>query len=85
MTETSDESQTVAFDTLKYAKRMKEAGFNDVQAEALADATLQMAVHNLATKGYIDAALARAVHLLTVRMIAVAIVAVGALWIIIRS
>ena len=73
------------FDTLSFVRRLKDAGFNDPQAEALAEVTVQLAAHNLATKQYLDAALERAVHLLTVRMIAVAILAVGALWIIIRT
>jgi hypothetical protein len=29
---------TVAFDTLKFSKRLKEAGFTESQAEALAEA-----------------------------------------------
>jgi hypothetical protein len=84
MTETSEERPRVPFDTLSFVRRLKDAGFNDRQAEALAEVTVQMTAHNLATKDYVDAALEKAVHLLTVRMVALAIVAVGALWMIIR-
>lgn len=40
----------VAFDTLKYAKRLKEAGFTEQQAEALASAQVDLIEANLATK-----------------------------------
>ncbi len=32
---------TITFDTLKFTKRLKEAGFTEAQAEAVADALLQ--------------------------------------------
>lgn len=38
------------FDTLKFAKRLKEAGFTEQQAEALADAEAEFIEQNLATK-----------------------------------
>jgi predicted phage-related endonuclease len=41
---------TIAFDTLKFAKRLKEAGFTEQQAEALADAEAEFIEQNLATK-----------------------------------
>ena len=40
----------VAFDTLKFAKRLKEAGFTEQQAEALAAAEAEFIEENLATK-----------------------------------
>ncbi|MGQ0594058.1 MAG: coiled-coil domain-containing protein [Gammaproteobacteria bacterium] len=40
----------IAFDTLKFAKRLKEAGFTEQQAEALASAEAEFIEHNLATK-----------------------------------
>jgi predicted phage-related endonuclease len=40
----------VAFDTLKYAKRLKEAGFTEQQAEALASAQVDLIEARLATK-----------------------------------
>ncbi|MCI0653005.1 MAG: CCDC90 family protein [Methylococcaceae bacterium] len=40
----------IAFDTLKFAKRLKEAGFTEQQAEALAVAEAEFIVDNVATK-----------------------------------
>lgn len=40
----------VAFDTLKFAKRLKEAGFTEQQAEALASAQVDLIEATLATK-----------------------------------
>lgn len=45
----------MAFDTLTYARRLKEAGFSDRQAEALAEATRDPAVQDFATKSDIAA------------------------------
>ncbi len=41
---------TIAFDTLKFAKRLKEAGFTEQQAEALAAAEAEFIEQNVATK-----------------------------------
>lgn len=41
---------TVAFDTLKFAKRMTEAGFTKKQAETLAEEQAGLIENNLATK-----------------------------------
>lgn len=41
---------TIAFDTLKFAKRLKEAGFTESQAEALASAEAELIEASLATK-----------------------------------
>ncbi len=40
----------IAFDTLKFAKRLKDAGFTEQQAEALAAAEAEFVEENLATK-----------------------------------
>ena len=40
----------IAFDTLKFVKRLKEAGFTDQQAEALAVTGAELVEDNLATK-----------------------------------
>lgn len=45
----------MAFGTLTYARRLKEAGFSDRRAEALAEATRDLAVQDFATKGDIAA------------------------------
>jgi hypothetical protein len=45
----------VAFDTLSYARRLKQAGVPDAQAEAMADATRELVVSDFATKGDIAA------------------------------
>jgi hypothetical protein len=80
-----DGRRPIMFDTLAAARRLREAGFPDAQAEALADAILETAIHNLATKAYIDAALDRIARLLTARVCAIAIVAVAAVWLIVRG
>jgi predicted nucleic acid-binding Zn-ribbon protein len=40
----------LAFDTLKFAKRLKEAGFTEQQAEALVHAGAEWIEQNMATK-----------------------------------
>ena len=40
----------MAFDTLSYARRLKQAGVPDTQAEAMADATRELVVSDFATK-----------------------------------
>lgn len=40
----------IAFDTLAYAKKLKSAGFNEQQAEALAEAQAELIDERLATK-----------------------------------
>jgi hypothetical protein len=45
----------VAFDTLSYARRLKQAGVPEAQAEAMADATRELVVQDFATKGDIAA------------------------------
>jgi hypothetical protein len=41
----------MAFDTLSYARKLKQAGVPDTQAEAMADATRDLLGSDFATKG----------------------------------
>jgi hypothetical protein len=41
----------MAFDTLSYARRLRQAGVPEAQAEAMADATRELVVSDFATKG----------------------------------
>jgi hypothetical protein len=43
-------STALAFDTLQYAKRLKQAGFTDEQAEVQAEALSELVDERLATK-----------------------------------
>ena len=43
-------SNTIAFDTLAYAKKLKEAGFSEAQAEVQAEALAGIVEERLATK-----------------------------------
>ncbi len=43
-------SQTIAFDTLAYAKRLKEVGVPEKQAEVQAEAMVELVEERLATK-----------------------------------
>lgn len=45
----------MAFDTLSYARRLKQAGVPDAQAEAMADATRELLATDFAGKGDIAA------------------------------
>lgn len=47
-------AMSASFDTLTYAKKLKEAGFTDQQAEAQADALRAIVNDNLATKHDIE-------------------------------
>jgi hypothetical protein len=49
----------MAFNTLSYARRLKQAGVPDAQAEAMADATRELVVSNFATKDDLAAVEAR--------------------------
>jgi hypothetical protein len=40
----------MTFDTLSYARRLRQAGVPDAQAEAMADATRELVVQDVATK-----------------------------------
>ena len=41
----------MAFDTLSYARRLKQAGVPDAQAESMADATRELVISDFASKG----------------------------------
>src|SRR3954464_15410985 len=45
----------MSFDTLSYARRLKQAGLPEAQAEAIADATRELVVQEVATKADIAA------------------------------
>ena len=45
----------MTFDTLSYARRLKQAGVPEAQAEAMADATRELVMQDNATKGDIAA------------------------------
>jgi hypothetical protein len=45
----------MSFDTLSYARRLKQAGLPEAQAEAIADATRELVVQDVATKADIAA------------------------------
>jgi hypothetical protein len=49
----------MAFDTLSYARRLKQAGVPEAQAEAIADATRELVVSNFAAKDDLAALEAR--------------------------
>ena len=49
---------TTAIDTLRYARRLRDAGVPAEQAEAMADALGSELVENLASKSDLDAAVA---------------------------
>ena len=49
---------TTAIDTLRYARRLRDAGVPAEQAEAMADAIGSELVENLATKASFDTAVA---------------------------
>ena len=45
----------MAFDTLSYARRLKQAGVPEAQAEAMADATRELVISDFASKADITA------------------------------
>jgi hypothetical protein len=45
---------SAAFDTLRFARRLREAGFNEIQAEAMAEAFRDASTEALATKHDIE-------------------------------
>jgi len=45
----------MTFDTLPYARRLRQAGVPEAQAEAMADATRELVMQDIATKGDIAA------------------------------
>lgn len=59
---------SIPFDTLKYAKKLKEAGFTDTQAESQAEAMAELVDNKLATKQDLIALEERLSYKLTVRL-----------------
>ena len=51
---------TMTFDTLSYAKKLKSAGFTDLQAEVQAEAMKDLLISDLATKSDLQAEIAKA-------------------------
>src|SRR5437870_11085074 len=45
----------MTFDTLSYARRLRQAGVPEAQAEAMADATRELVMQDVATKGDVTA------------------------------
>ncbi len=51
---------TITFDTLSYAKKLKSAGFTDLQAEIQAEAMKDLLISDLATKSDLQAEISKA-------------------------
>jgi len=73
-----------AFDTLGYAKRLRDAGISTAQAEAHAEAARDFVMAELVTKTDLDAALDHLALKLTVRLGGMVAVAVAILATIIK-
>lgn len=69
----------MVFDTLAYARRLKDAGFSDQQAQVLAEATLELINEEMVTKAFLQSELEKLSMRLTIRMGTIAAVSVGAL------
>ena len=62
---------TITFDTLKFANRLKAAGMESTQAEALAEAqseAFEVNLKELVTKEYLDAKLIQLEQRLTIKL-----------------
>lgn len=73
---------TAIFDTLAYAKKLKEAGFSERQAEIQAEALAEIVTDHLVTKEYLQRELRELEYRLVIKlgaMIATAIVIVATL------
>jgi hypothetical protein len=73
-----------AFDTLGYAKRLRDAGISTNQAEAHAEAAREFIMTELVTKADLQTAVELISLRLTVRLGGMLAVAVGALAVLIR-
>ncbi|EJB02903.1 hypothetical protein Rleg9DRAFT_1717 [Rhizobium leguminosarum bv. trifolii WSM597] len=74
----------IAFDTLGYAKRLREAGVNQKTAEAHAEAARDFIMAELVTKTDLAAALDTLTLRLTTRLGGIMVAGVGALALIIK-
>ena len=68
---------TTAINTLRFARRLKDAGVPDAQAEALADALGEELVEHLVTKADLEHALAVLETRLTWRLFVAAAAIIG--------
>jgi hypothetical protein len=75
---------SIAFDTLGYAKRLREAGVNQKTAEAHAEAARDFIMAELVTKTDLAAALDTLTLRLTTRLGGIMVAGVGALALIIK-
>ncbi|MEH7904016.1 hypothetical protein [Rhizobium leguminosarum] len=75
---------SIAFDTLGYAKRLRDAGMNQKTAEAHAEAARDFIMAELVTKTDLAAALDTLTLRLTTRLGGIMVAGVGALAIIIK-
>jgi hypothetical protein len=73
-----------AFDTLSFAKRLRDAGIPQPQAEAHAEAAREFIMAELVTKGDLREAMERQTLMLTVRLGALLVAGVGVLAVISR-
>lgn len=74
----------IAFDTLGYAKRLREAGYTQKQAEAHAEAARDFIMAELVTKSDLASALEAQTLRLTVRLGGLLVMGIGALAVLIR-
>lgn len=74
----------IAFDTLGYSKRLRDAGVEQSTAEAHAEAARDFIMAELVTKTDLAAALEAQTLRLTVRMGALMVAGIGALAVLIR-
>ncbi|MDH6273593.1 hypothetical protein [Rhizobium leguminosarum] len=75
---------SIAFDTLGYAKRLRDAGMNQKTAEAHAEAARDFIMAELVTKTDLAAALDTLTLRLTTRLGGIMVAGVGALALIIK-
>ena len=68
---------TTAINTLRFARRLKDAGVPDAQAEAMADALGEELVEHLVTKADLDNALAALETRLTWRLFVASAAIIG--------
>ncbi len=67
----------LAFDSLAYAKTLKEAGFTEQQAEALAESQARLIDERLATKEDLKMLELRLKHDLTLRLGSLMVIGIG--------
>lgn len=75
---------SVAFDTLGYSKRLRDAGVTQKQAEAQAEAARDYIMADLVTKSDLTAAMDTLTLRITVRLGAIMVAGVGALAVLIK-